>query len=128
MGGDRRAVIGASAKVRGRVHGDGDLVVEGAIEGDVAIRGDLTVESGARLASNVEAHAVTIGGVVEGDVSARGVVHVRAGATLRGDVRGESLAIDEGAEFAGRVEAEFDLPPELGGSGAPARGASARRR
>ncbi len=107
------AVIGAGAKLRGRVHGDGDLLVEGAIEGDVAIHGDLTVEATGRLQSNVEADSVTVAGTLEGDVTARGVVHVRAGAKLTGDVRGESLAIDEGAEFAGRVEADFELPAEL---------------
>lgn len=117
------AVIGASAKVRGRVHGDGDLVVHGSLEGDVAIRGDLTVEASGKLTSSgaVEADAVTVLGTLEGDVTARGVIHVVAGAKLTGDVRGESLAIDEGAEFAGRVEAEFDLPPELGGDSKPAR-------
>jgi cytoskeletal protein CcmA (bactofilin family) len=116
------AVIGRATRVRGRVSGDGDLVVDGTIEGDIAIRGDLTIGEGARAASGIEANAVTIRGEVEGDVQARGVVRIESGARVRGDVRGESFSLEEGAEFAGRLDAEFDLPAELGG------GASGRRR
>ena len=115
----RDAVIGSSTRVRGRIHGDGDLAVDGTVEGDIAVRGDLTIGDGAKLSSNVEANAVTVRGELEGDVHARGAfaeLAVEAVARVRGDVTGESVALEEGAEFAGRLDAEFDLPPELGGS------------
>lgn len=112
----REAVIGKTTRVRGRVSGDGDLRLEGSVEGDIALRGDLTIAEGAQASSNVEARAVTVGGVLEGDVRASGIVHIESGARVRGDVRGESVAIDDGAEFTGRLDADFELPPELGGS------------
>ena len=113
----RDAVIGSSTRVRGRIHGDGDLAVDGTVEGDIAIRGDLTIGDAAKLSSNVEANAVTVRGELEGDVRARGMVRIDASARVRGDVTGDSVALEEGAEFAGRLDAEFDMPPELGGSG-----------
>lgn len=112
----REAVIGRTTRVRGRVSGDGDLLVEGTIEGDIAVRGDLVIGEGARASSSVEANAVTIRGELEGDVRANGVVRIESGARVRGDVHGESFSLEEGAEFAGRLDAEFDLPAELGGS------------
>ena len=91
------ARIGSAARVRGRIQGDGDLLVEGHVEGSVTIRGDLTVAEGA----TVSAEAVSAA----------------------------SVTIDDGARFTGRLECEFELPPELGGaSQGEARGrASARR-
>lgn len=110
------AVIGQSTRVRGRVSGDGDLRLEGNLEGDVTLRGDLIISEGAKAVSNVEARAVTVGGELEGDVRAEGVVHIESGARVRGDIQGELVAIDDGAEYSGRLSAEFELPPELGGS------------
>jgi cytoskeletal protein CcmA (bactofilin family) len=126
-GGD--AIIGRTTRVRGRITGDGDLVVDGIVEGDISVRGDLTIGEGAKATCHdrgIDAHAVTVRGELDGDVSARGIVRLEAGARVRGDIRGESVAIEEGAEFSGRLESEFELPPELGG--APVGDASRRRR
>ncbi|WP_146648474.1 bactofilin family protein [Labilithrix luteola] len=112
----REAVIGRATRVRGRVSGDGDLLIEGSIEGDITLRGDLTLIGGARATSNVEAQAVTVQGELDGDILARGVVRIEAGARVHGDVRGELVAIEDGAEFNGRLDADFDLPPELTGT------------
>ena len=124
------ARIGSAARVRGRIQGDGDLVIEGHVEGSVTLRGDLTIAEGASVASEaVTAHAVVIAGTLEGNVAASGPVHLSAGARVRGDLQGSAVAIDDGAHFSGRLDCEFELPPELGGaSQSEARGrASARR-
>jgi cytoskeletal protein CcmA (bactofilin family) len=112
-GGAGEAVIGRSTRVRGRVTGDGDLRIEGSVEGDIAVRGDVLLAEGARATSNVDASAVTIGGELEGDVRATGVVRIAATGRVRGDIRGDSVAIDEGAEYTGNLAADFELPAEL---------------
>lgn len=120
-------MIGRSTRVRGRVSGDGDLLVEGTLEGDVTVRGDLVIAEGGRATSTVEADGVTLRGELEGDVRARGAVRIEAGARVRGDIQGESIALEEGAELVGRLDAAFELPPELSGSGSSAAGAGRRR-
>ena len=130
-GGDgRQARIGGGARVRGRVHGEGDLVIEGHVEGELAIHGDLTIAEGASVTSQtVEAHAVNISGSFEGDLAATGPVRVGTGARVRGNLRGTAVSIEEGARYSGRLDCEFDLPPELGGtSRRDTRGRAAARR
>jgi len=131
----REARIGSSARVRGRIHGDGDLVVEGQVDGGLAIRGDLTIAEGGSVKSEgsghgVEAHAVHIAGALTGDVNASGPVRLSGTAQVSGNLRGSAVAIDEGARFAGRLDCEFELPPELGGSsgGSGGRGRASGRR
>ena len=115
-GAAREATIGGGARVHGKITGDGNLLVEGQVEGEIAVRGDLTIVEGGTVTSDVEAHAVRIAGALEGDVRASGNVHIVSGARVRGDVKGAEVAIDEGAQFAGRLDCDFELPKELEGS------------
>ena len=109
------SVVGRSARVRGRVSGDGDLRVEGSIDGDVAIKGELVVAGGGTVAADVQAGSVVVEGAIDGDIAASGSVAIRPGARVAGLIRAASLSIDEGASLAGRIEAEFELPVELTG-------------
>jgi cytoskeletal protein CcmA (bactofilin family) len=118
------STIGSGARIRGRVTGDGDIVIAGQVEGDIVVRGDVTIVEGASCTSNVEGHEVTVSGTVSGDVSASGAVTVGSTARFRGNVKGGSFSLEDGASFAGRIDCDFELPDGLGEAPAPA----ARRR
>jgi len=107
------SVLGRGARVRGRVSGDGDLQVEGQIEGDVTLSGELSIDEAGSITGDVDAAAVTIAGVLQGNVASRGAVTIRAGAKVEGNMGGAEVSLEEGASFVGRIEAEFDLPAEL---------------
>jgi cytoskeletal protein CcmA (bactofilin family) len=126
----RDSRIGPGVRIRGRVHGEGSLLVEGTVEGELAIRGDLTIADGATVTCEaVEARGVTISGNLEGDVSASGAVRIASGARVRGNMRGVAVSIEDGARYTGRLDCEFELPPELGGaSRSEARGRTSARR
>jgi cytoskeletal protein CcmA (bactofilin family) len=110
------AVLGEGVRIRGRITGEGSLSILGTVEGDVVVRGDLSVGEHARLDSEtLEAQAVTIAGEVNADINASGPVRLGPTARVRGDLKGSEVSIDEGAQFAGRIEADFELPGELGG-------------
>jgi cytoskeletal protein CcmA (bactofilin family) len=108
---DGAATIGRSARVRGRITGEGDLLVEGSVEGEINVGGD-----------------ITLSGVVEGDIESRGAVHIVSGARVRGNVRSDEVSLDEGAEFAGELSADFELPADLQASSPAGAAGTARRR
>jgi cytoskeletal protein CcmA (bactofilin family) len=109
------AVVGKGAHVRGRITGDGDLRVEGSISGDVALKGHLVVSDGGEITADVQATSVVVEGALEGDISATEAVSIGAGARVAGAIRGSRISVEEGASISGRIEADFELPPELGG-------------
>jgi cytoskeletal protein CcmA (bactofilin family) len=111
------SVLGRGARVRGRVGGEGDLRVEGHVEGDVRLTGELSIEDGGAITGDVEASSVVIAGALTGDVAARGSVTIRATARVEGSMGGAEVSLEEGASFTGRIEAEFDLPAELSPKG-----------
>lgn len=107
------SVLGRGTRVRGRIQGDGDLRVEGAVEGNVSVSGELFIDEGAEVQGNVDAAVVTISGALTGDVSSRGGVVVRSSAKVSGNLGSPEVSLDEGAEFSGRIDADFELPAEL---------------
>jgi cytoskeletal protein CcmA (bactofilin family) len=111
------AVLGKGSNLRGNIAGDGDLRVEGTVTGDVALNGDFYIAEGAEVVADVQASSVYVDGTLEGDIAARDNVAIRASARVTGAVRGTSISIEEGANVSGRIDAEFELPPELTGKG-----------
>lgn len=108
------AIIGSSTRVRGRVNGNGDLRVDGRVDGEILLaQGDLTLGETAEVDATVRADNIHVLGRLEGDVQAAGKLSVGAGASVRGNVRAKSLTLEDGANFSGQLDAEFDLPAEL---------------
>ena len=116
--------------------GDGDLTIAGEVEGDIVLRGNLTVDAGGRATSNVDAGDVTVAGALEGDIRASGQVTLARGSRTRGNVsvtasgggRGVGVAIEDGAQFSGRLECAFELPEGLGGTSGQSSTSAAKRR
>jgi cytoskeletal protein CcmA (bactofilin family) len=101
---EKLTVIGPETRVAGEVRGDEDVVVQGRIEGRVALTAELTVEEGAILQADVEAKVVLISGVVVGNVSASDSVRLTPKARVVGDLTAPRVIIEAGAAYRGRLE------------------------
>jgi cytoskeletal protein CcmA (bactofilin family) len=99
-------VIGRGANVVGRISGAVDLAIVGRVEGDVAVDGEVTVESEGLVAANVTGRRVIIRGAVKGDVVAEETVRLEEGARVVGDIRAPRVAITRGALVRGYVETQ----------------------
>ena len=64
------SVIGPGTAVRGGVRGDGDLEIQGRVEGTVVVNGEVIVAEGALVKSDIRARRVIVRGNVRGSVSA----------------------------------------------------------
>jgi cytoskeletal protein CcmA (bactofilin family) len=106
---ERAGVIGPGLVVMGRIRGTGDLRVEGVVEGEIALDGDLSLGAAATVVAPVSGRSVEIEGELHGSVSASRDLSVRAGGRVRGDVRAARLSIDDGAVIDGVLEMDFEL-------------------
>ena len=96
-------VIGQGSKVVGRVTGEGDLEINGHVEGDVEVDGDVTVGESGLVGSNVRARRLVEHGAVKGDLVGIDAVVLEAGARVVGDLRAPRVAIASGALVLGHV-------------------------
>lgn len=106
--------IGRGITIRGTLRGKEDLVVEGAIEGTIALpEGHLTLERTSDTRAKVSARDATIKGKLRGDTEVQDRLEVTADAVIIGDIRAPRLVIHEGARFKGNLEMDIELPPDL---------------
>jgi cytoskeletal protein CcmA (bactofilin family) len=97
-------VIGRGVRVRGTITGDSDLTIEGHVDGEVEVSGDVTVEAGGLVGANVAGRVVTVRGAVKGDLSGGDAVRLEEGARVVGDIRAPRIGIDRGALVRGHVQ------------------------
>jgi cytoskeletal protein CcmA (bactofilin family) len=101
---DKQTVIGPDTRVAGEIRGDEDVLVQGRVEGRIALSSVLTIEDGAILQADVEARIVLISGVVVGNVTASDSVRLTDKARVVGDVTSPRVVIEAGAAYRGRLE------------------------
>jgi cytoskeletal protein CcmA (bactofilin family) len=98
-----RTVIGRHTRVVGRMFGDGPVVVRGAVHGTIAIRGGLSVRSGARVEADVQAHSIDLAGDARGKVSATARVTLSETGAFEGEMDTPILEVCPGSIVRGRA-------------------------
>jgi cytoskeletal protein CcmA (bactofilin family) len=94
------SIISASLHVVGNLVSEGDIQIDGAVDGDIRTT-IVTIGQSAEVKGEVVAESVTVHGRVEGTIRARTVILGKT-ARIDGDIYQETLAIEAGAHFEGQ--------------------------
>lgn len=111
------SLVAEGVSFRGDLATDGDLHLDGSVDGDLKA-GHLTIGETGSVNGTIQAETLDIRGRVTGTISARNV-RLWASAHVDGDITHAELTIETGAHFEGRslvfpaVEAEVIEPPAL---------------
>jgi cytoskeletal protein CcmA (bactofilin family) len=106
-----RATIGPSIVIKGEVSGSEDLLIQGRVEGSVALAlHAVTVGGGGRVKADISGRVITVEGDVEGDLEAEEQIVLRGSAKVEGDLRAPRVVLEDGASFRGMV----DMGPRRG--------------
>ena len=65
---DAETVIGASVKVKGNFQGQGDIVIEGTLEGSIKTDANLFVGEKAKVVASIDARDAIWNGEIKGNV------------------------------------------------------------
>lgn len=116
------ATIGPSIVIRGEVSGNEDLLIQGRIDGSVALdTHSVTVGGGGRVKANITGRVITVEGNVEGDLNAQEQIVLRGSSKVLGDLKAPRVVLEDGASFRGLVDMGAPRESERGGEGpAPA--------
>lgn len=99
--------IGAHITIKGDVHFEGDIRLQGRVVGNIVAVGEgqssLHVENGAEVNGNVIVHNVKIDGFVGGSIESSELVQISATGEVSGPVKYNRLAIEAGAIIDGQL-------------------------
>ena len=112
----KESVIANGLTIEGRIEGTGDLRIAGNFQGDVNVRGNLTIEAGAKLTGAVRANAVVIAGELQGNVEEAKRVELLETGVLDGNLKADSITVSAGS----RMRGQMDFGWEKQAAGAPA--------
>jgi cytoskeletal protein CcmA (bactofilin family) len=100
------SVLGSGTIWKGSLSGSGGVRIEGAFEGEIALRGLLVVGATGRVTCpHLRASVVIIAGAVRGDITAE-KVEIRSTGRVWGDVVTAAFATEEGAFLRGQIRME----------------------
>ena len=94
------SLIAEGVRIQGNVATDGDLHLDGAVEGDLSV-GRLTIGETGLVTGAIKAETIEVRGRVVGTIAAR-QVRLLATARVDGDISHTELSIEAGAHFEGR--------------------------
>jgi len=117
IGNEPETVIAASVKLEGDFHSQGNVLIEGVVEGSLHTDRDLRVGERAKISANVSAANATIAGEIHGNLVVSERLELESTAHVFGDVRTKVLVIAAGAVVNGNLAMGNEVVQESKGRG-----------
>ena len=95
--------FGKNLKIKGRVSGNGNIIILGALDGEFDLKGRVKIAQPAKIKGEVKADVISVNGNVRGSLVAHERVHLDQTARIEGQINTPSLSITEGASFDGEI-------------------------
>ncbi|MFH1187400.1 MAG: polymer-forming cytoskeletal protein [bacterium] len=97
-------VIGSSIKVEGNFVGQGNIIVEGEVRGDLKTSQNLEAGSESKIIANIEAANALIAGEVVGKIKIKEHLELTSTAKVNGDIEADVLIVASGAAINGHCK------------------------
>ncbi|NMB74961.1 MAG: polymer-forming cytoskeletal protein [Myxococcales bacterium] len=110
MANEPPGVIGKGIAIRGNLSGEGDLIIEGTVEGEISLKNHLTIEETGVVRADIKSERLTIRGEMSGNIEASDRVAIQANARVTSDIKAPVVVIEDGARFKGKVDMDVELP------------------
>ena len=101
---EAETIIGQTVKVKGNFHGQGNIIIEGQVEGSVKTNAFLLVGEKAKITASIDAKEAKIAGEIVGNIDVNGFVEIKSTAKINGDIKATLLSVEKGAIINGHCQ------------------------
>lgn len=95
-------VVGPSVKIQGDLNSEGNIRIEGQVNGKVKTTESVYVGESAKITADILAGNCTISGEVQGNIKVSGSLIIESAGRLVGDISCSILRVEDGAQFSGK--------------------------
>lgn len=95
-------IVGTNTTFVGTVKTDGNVRIDGTVEGDIEILGNLIVGETGRVIATIKAQNVHVSGAVKGEITAVEQLEISPTGKVWGDIVTAALHIEPGGLFRGQ--------------------------
>jgi cytoskeletal protein CcmA (bactofilin family) len=97
-------IIGPSVKVEGDFKGEGDLIIEGILIGNLQTKNNLKIGQNAIVEAEIKANNAFISGKIKGNITVKGKLEITSTAVILGDIKAQIISIESGALVKGKLD------------------------
>ncbi|MCR3922724.1 MAG: polymer-forming cytoskeletal protein [Firmicutes bacterium] len=94
-------LIGVETKITGTLTSTVSIRIDGCVEGEVTIEGDIMIGENAVIQANVKGKNIQVAGKIIGNVEATKKLEIMGMGTVEGDVNVTTLQVADGGILAG---------------------------
>jgi len=105
-------LIGSGTVIKGDITSNGDIRIDGTLNGSVHSKGKLVVGSTGNIEGEIVCQNADFSGLIKAQVTVSELLSIKATAKLTGDVVTNKLAIEPGAVFSGSCRMSNALPKD----------------
>ena len=112
VSGVAETIVGTSVKLKGNLKSDGDITVDGSVNGEIKTKGAVNIGPSAHVIANVKAKKVAVSGTVQGNIEATERLTITETGRIYGDIVANVLSISAGAIFTGKSTMMEKIKPQ----------------
>jgi cytoskeletal protein CcmA (bactofilin family) len=96
-------IIGEETSIKGAIHSQRSIRIEGSLEGEVNAQGEVFVGEKSKIKANIFGRNVIVAGEVIGNIEAIKSLQILKTGKVYGNISGDQLNIEEGGIYKGKV-------------------------
>jgi len=96
--------LSSDVEIKGSIKFDGDLFIDGKVDGEITSPGNLTLGEHAEVHGEIKTKSIVVAGNAQANITVEDRCELKAGSRLTGDLKSARLIIEDGATFIGKSE------------------------
>ena len=96
--------IAQDTKIKGNIESNGDIRIDGILEGDLDCKGRVVVGPDSKIKGTIRCTTAEIMGFVTGEIIVKELLSLKGSATITGNLTMGKLSVEPGARFVGNCK------------------------